>query len=148
MRLPSLPSLATAFLASLPLVSTQMLESQSLDPCQSDSLITASLFNVVYTANNGSLSYDVIANAAVTGNVTVLLEVIAYGYTAVQQTIDPCLSTLTSNFCPIQSTGPIKMQGSVSIPSSITSQIPGTSESIFAPFLKPGAKNKTPFNVQ
>jgi hypothetical protein len=122
---------AIASLACLPVVSTQILESESLNTCQSDSLITATLFNVVYTANNRTLAYNVVANAEVTGKVTVLLEVIAYGYTAVTETIDPCASTLTSNFCPIQNTGPLNLQGNVQIPASITSKIPGMSDPFF-----------------
>jgi hypothetical protein len=110
----------------LPLASaTDLLESKSLDPCQADSLITASLFNVVFTPNNNTLQYDILANSSITGNVTVELQVIAYGYTAATINIDPCDSTLSSNFCPIQAQGPLEFAGLTTIPDDIASRIPG-----------------------
>lgn len=117
--------LAVAF-GCLPLASaTRLLETKSLDPCQADSLITASLFNVVFTPNNNTLQYDIIADTTITGNVTVELEVIAYGYTAATMNIDPCHSDLSTNFCPIQDMGPIRMVASAPVSDNIASKIPG-----------------------
>jgi hypothetical protein len=108
-----------------PTAAVRLLESESLDPCQANSSITATLFHVVFTPDNNTLSYDISAYSSVTGKFTILVEVIAYGYIAVRQTIDPCQSTLSSNFCPIQETGPMDFQGSTQIPDGIVSRIPG-----------------------
>ncbi|KAL1966181.1 hypothetical protein VTN77DRAFT_4733 [Rasamsonia byssochlamydoides] len=131
MRWFRLSSLVAAAFSCLPLASaTQFLESDSLDPCIADSLITATLFNVVFTPNNNTLQYDIIANSTITGNVTVALEVIAYGYTAATIDIDPCNSALSTNFCPIQDIGPIRMVASTPVPDDIASKIPGIAYTI------------------
>ena len=108
----------------------RMLESSSLNTCQANSNITAGLFNVVYTPDNNTLTYDISANSSVTGTFTVLLEVIAYGLEIVKQTIDPCQSILSSNFCPIQQTGPLVLQSEITLPSGLASRIPGMAKLI------------------
>jgi len=104
----------------------RMLESSSLNTCpgQADSSITAALFNVVYTPDNNTLTYDISANSSVTGTFTVELQVIAYGYTAMNKSIDPCQSILSSNFCPIQQTGPLVLQSAITLPTDLSSKIP------------------------
>lgn len=127
MRLSWSSSFIAAAFGCLPLASaTRLLQTKSLDLCQADSLITASLFNVVFTPNNNTLQYDIIADSTITGNVTVQLEVIAYGYTAATMNVDPCQdSDLSTNFCPIQVTGPMNMVASAPVPEDIASKIPG-----------------------
>jgi TRP (transient receptor potential)-like protein len=89
-----------------------------LNTCQTKSSIMAALFNVVYTLDNNTLTYDISTDSSVTGTFTVQLEVIAYGYTAMNKSIDPCQNILSSNFCPIQQTGPLVL------PSDLSSKIP------------------------
>ncbi|KAE8553890.1 putative flavin carrier protein 3 [Talaromyces marneffei ATCC 18224] len=103
------------------------LASTSLDTCQEDSLITASLFDVTFFPGNDTIYYDINANASVTGNVSMTLQVIAYGYYLQPIDINPCDgSSLSTNFCPIQTAGePIDLQASSQVPSDIASRIPG-----------------------
>src|SRR5436190_11061713 len=106
MNLYTLFSFLLAFLPFSPLVSAiRLLESKSLNPCQDNSNFTASLFNVVFTPNNGSIAFDIVGVSSIQGNVTVIAQVIAYGYTALNETINPCTSGL-GGFCPM-STGQI-----------------------------------------
>src|SRR5271163_4138417 len=86
----------------------RLIESKSLNPCQDNSNFTASLFNVVFTPANRSLAFDVVGVSSIQGNVTALLQVIAYGFTALNQTLDPCTDGL-GGLCPM-STGQINIQ--------------------------------------
>ncbi|KAN0084800.1 Transient receptor potential (TRP) ion channel domain containing protein [Elaphomyces granulatus] len=125
MRSLSLLFLFATFFDQFPRTSAvRMLESSSLNTCQADSSITAALFNVVYTPDNNTLTYDISANSSVTGTFTVQLQVIAYGYTAMNKSIDPCQSILSSNFCPIQQTGPLVLQSAITLPTDLSSKIP------------------------
>ena len=117
-------SLLSLLLSFTPFTSAvRLLESKSLNPCQDNSNFTASLFNVVFTPDNGSIAFDIVGVSSIQGNVTVLIEFIAYGYTAVNQTLDPCTSGL-GGFCPM-STGQINIQSNLVIGSSYVSRIPG-----------------------
>jgi hypothetical protein len=126
MRSLSLKSLLAASISFLPLASAQrLLQSQSLDPCQANSSITASLFDVIFTPDNGTIQYDINANASITGNVTLVLEVIAYGFKAATINIDPCAGSLSQNFCPIAASGPIQLQSTSPVPADVSSRVPG-----------------------
>ena len=100
-----------------------MIESNSLNPCQDNSLFTATLFNVVFTPDNNSLAFDIVGVSSISGYVTAEIQVIAYGYTAVQQTLDPCTSNL-EGMCPMN-TGQINIQSNINIPNSVIKDIPG-----------------------
>lgn len=126
MRLPTLLSVATfsTLLALSPLVTAiRLIKSNSLNPCQDNSNFTASLFNVVFTPDNDTLAFDVVGVSSIQGNVTAQLEVIAYGFVAVNQTLDPCTMDL-SGLCPM-STGQINIESNVNIPKDVSRQIPG-----------------------
>lgn len=117
---------------SLPyVVADSYLSSTSLATCQEDSLITASLFDVTFFPGNDTIYYDINANASVTGNVSLTLQVIAYGYYLQPIDINPCDgSSLSTNFCPIETAGePIDLQASSPVPADIVSRIPGTKQS-------------------
>jgi Transient receptor potential (TRP) ion channel/ML-like domain len=126
MRLP-LPScivLIATFLTFTPYTSAiRLIESKSLNPCQSNSNFTATLFNVVFTPDNRTLAFDVVGVSSIQGNVTAELEVIAYGFTAVKQTLDPCTMDL-GGLCPM-STGQINIQSNIAIGKDVINKIPG-----------------------
>lgn len=122
---------------SLPYVAAdKYLSSTSLSTCIEDSLITASLFDVTFFPGNDTIYYDINANASVTGNVSLTLQVIAYGYYLQPININPCDgSSLSTNFCPIETAGePIDLQASSQVPADIVSRIPGTKELSFYTF--------------
>ena len=122
-RFPTI-SLLSILLAFSPFTSAlRLLESKSLNPCQDNSNFTASLFNVVFTPDNGSISFDIVGVSSIQGNVTVIVEAIAYGYTAVNQTINPCTAGL-GGFCPM-STGQINIQSNLIVGQSVVNRIPG-----------------------
>ncbi|KAI9828828.1 MAG: hypothetical protein M1819_006535 [Sarea resinae] len=129
MRLSSglspLTLIIASLLAFLPFSSAiRLLQSKSLNPCQANSSFTASLFNVIFTPNNYSIYFDIVGVSSIQGKVIADLEVIAYGYTAVKTTLDPCTAGL-DGMCPM-STGQINIESNINnIPKSDVDQIPG-----------------------
>ena len=101
----------------------RLIESKSLNPCQDNSLFTATLFNVVFTPDNNSLAFDIVGVSSISGHVTAEIDVIAYGYNAVHETLDPCTQNL-EGMCPMN-TGQINIQSNLNIPNSVIKDIPG-----------------------
>ena len=107
-----------------PLLSAErLIESDSLNSCQANPLFTATLFNVAFTPNNNSLYVDIKGVSSISGYVFFEIDVIAYGYTAVKETLDPCTSNL-EGMCPMN-TGQIPIKTNIPIPASVTKDIPG-----------------------
>lgn len=123
LRFPALTLILTAFLSILPTASAlRLIESRSLNPCQENSSFTATLFNVVFTPDNNTLAFDVVGVSSIQGNVTAELEVIAYGFTALKQKLDPCTMRLRG-LCPMN-TGQINIQSNIMIPDDVIQHIP------------------------
>lgn len=99
-----------------------MIISNSLNPCQDNSSFTATLFNVVFTPDNGSLAFDVVGVSSINGYVEAEIDVIAYGYQAVTQSIDPCKQNL-EGMCPMRP-GQINIQSNIQVGASTVAQIP------------------------
>ncbi|KAL9136057.1 MAG: hypothetical protein Q9175_002744 [Cornicularia normoerica] len=102
--------------------SERLIESQSLNPCQANSSFTATLFNVIFTPDNNSLAFNILGVSSISGYVTAEIEFIAYGYTAVKETLNPCTSNL-EGLCPMN-TGQINIQSNIDIPSSVVKDLP------------------------
>lgn len=101
----------------------RFIESKSLNPCMENSNFSASLFQVTFTPDNNSLAFNIDGNSAISGDVTADLLVIAYGYTAVRETMDPCKLKL-QGLCPM-SMGNININSNIPIPGDVVKQIPG-----------------------
>ncbi|KAH7399943.1 hypothetical protein BKA64DRAFT_469864 [Cadophora sp. MPI-SDFR-AT-0126] len=101
----------------------RLIESKSLNTCQDNSSFTASLFNVVFTPNNRTLTFDVVGVSSIQGNVSFGIEVFAYGYRFLKQTLDPCNMDL-AGMCPM-STGQIDIQSNLVLEEDAVSKIPG-----------------------
>lgn len=107
---------------------TRIVESKSLNSCQDGSNFTATLFNVAFTPDNNTLALDLIGVSSITGNITALLQVIAYGFNVVNDTIDPCTENLPG-LCPM-SAGQISLPANIDVPASVQRQIPGITYSV------------------
>ena len=124
---PALLSLAAVSHLSLFASAEQKIESNSLNACQSNSgftnsSFTATLFNVVFTPANNSLAFDIVGVSSISGYVTAEIDVIAYGYQALSQTLDPCTQNL-EGMCPMN-TGQINIQSNINVPDDVESHIP------------------------
>lgn len=116
--------LITALLAILPIASAErLIQSSSLNTCQSNSSFSATLFNVVFTPSNRSLAFDIVGVSTITGNITIDLRVDAYGLSIYKTTINPCNEGLTG-LCPM-SEGQINVNSNVNLPASAVADIPG-----------------------
>jgi ML-like domain len=100
-----------------------MIESSSLNPCQAQNNLSATLFNVVFTPDNRTVTFDVVGLASIQGNVMVDLELLAYGYSAIKQTIDPCKEGYTQ-LCPLN-TGQLDINSNFIVGADVVNQIPG-----------------------
>lgn len=107
----------------------RVFESSSLDVCQTNSSFTASLFNIVFTPDNKTLSINVNGNSDVTGNVTFEVHASVYGYTFLTESLDPCTLGL-STLCPLSQIQTSFDATYTNISSSFISKIPGVAYQI------------------
>ncbi|KAI1810874.1 hypothetical protein GGS20DRAFT_150344 [Poronia punctata] len=115
--------LLSALAATIPAAAGEpMLTSTSLNSCQPNSQFTASLFNVVYTPNNNSAAINVVATSSIEGHVTFDINVVAYGYTIIEQSVDPCDVKL-AGLCPMTA-GKIPLKFNLDVAPSAKDQIP------------------------
>ncbi|KAF0326873.1 putative flavin carrier protein 3 [Colletotrichum sp. SAR11_59] len=106
----------------------QMLVSKSLNTCQDDSSFTASLFNVVFTPNNGSAAINIVAVSSVQGSIVFDVAISVYGYEFMRRTVDPCSINL-AGLCPMTA-GKITMNFNLQVGEDAVSQIPGIAYNI------------------
>jgi hypothetical protein len=117
--------LLTSFLSLLSGTSAiRLIESKSLNACQDNSSFTASLFNVVFTPDNLTLTFDVVGVSSIQGNVTFGIDVTAYGLSIFKETLNPCTQKSLNGMCPM-STGQIDIQSNIVLEQSTVDSIPG-----------------------
>ncbi|KAK6583056.1 hypothetical protein PZA11_004132 [Diplocarpon coronariae] len=101
----------------------KLIESKSLNTCQANSSFTASLFNVIFTPSNRTLTFDIVGVTSIQGNIIFGLEVFAYGLSVIKQELNPCEMDLPG-LCPM-STGQIDLQSNIGLSADTIKQIPG-----------------------
>jgi hypothetical protein len=101
----------------------RMISSSSLSTCMSNSNFSASLFNVAFTPDNRTLTFNVVGVTTITGNVTIDLVVSAYGLAIFSKTLDPCEQGW-AGLCPMNE-GQIDLDSNIELPAEAVSQIPG-----------------------
>jgi len=117
--------LVGALLALLPFTTaTRLIESKSLNPCLANSSLSATLFHVIFTPDNKTLTFNIVGVSTISGNVTIELEVIAYGYTAMRQQLNPCDSKDLDGMCPMNA-GPLNIGSNIPISDEVIKSIPG-----------------------
>ncbi|KAF9767274.1 hypothetical protein IL306_000178 [Fusarium sp. DS 682] len=123
---PFTPSLIfLSWLAQLPAaMADRVLESRSLNSCQQDSLLTASLFHVVITPNNSLATINVNALASVQGYVYFDVTLDVYGHRFIHEIVDPCNTSFDlPSLCPM-APGDIDIKFNVPLGDALD-QIPG-----------------------
>lgn len=129
MRLTLAPVLALLTLALTPFAAAErIIETNSLNPCMKNSSFSANLFKVRVTPSNMSASLQINGVSDIQGYVVARVELIAYGFTAYNQTIDPCNSGL-AGFCPMAK-GQLPLDTNIDIPADALRQIPGIAYSV------------------
>ena len=123
-------SLFAAITLSPLTVALNVIESNSLNSClKGPSNFTATLFNVAYTPTNNSISLNIKGISSIAGNVTAQLEATAYGFSVVNETLDPCELGL-AGFCPMHAGQQINIITNIDIPSSVATSLPGIAYSV------------------
>ncbi|KAK5957583.1 putative flavin carrier protein 3 [Knufia fluminis] len=106
-----------------------IIESNSLNTCMDNSLFTADLFDFSLTPGNKSASVEINGFSSVTGNVVAVVQVVAYGFSVVNQTVDPCSLDLPG-FCPMTK-GPLSLPPStITLGDDVLAQIPSIAYSV------------------
>ncbi|KAF1937627.1 TRP-domain-containing protein [Clathrospora elynae] len=116
--------------AAVPLVAGErLIESRSLNPCMTNSSFSATLFNVVFTPNNRSLAFNIEGISNIAGKVEADVELLVYGYPALNQTLNPCGQKELDGMCPMNA-GPLTIKSNIDISQDIMSVIPGIAYTI------------------
>lgn len=117
--------LLTSLLSLLPSVSAiRLIESKSLNACQTNSSLTASLFDVVFTPDNLTLTFNIVAVSSIQGNVTFDVQATAYGLNIFHTTLDPCTISTLTGLCPMNA-GQIDIPSNFQVSQSTVDSIPG-----------------------
>lgn len=88
-----------------------------------NSQLTASSFDVVFNPDNGALHYTLDITTEISGNVTAVAEVWAYGFKIITKEIDPC-EISWKQFCPLYP-GVIDIESVEYISDEYVKEIPG-----------------------
>jgi len=124
MRLSLSKSLLWLAAAAAPLASAErVIESRSLNPCMANSSFSATLFNVAFTPNNRSLAFNVEGISNIAGKIEALVEVLIYGYPAINTILDPCVSKELEGMCPMNA-GPLTIKSNLDISEDLLKNIP------------------------
>lgn len=125
MRFSSLfsPLIGLATLASS-VSALRMIESTSLHTCMERSNFTATLFNVQAFPDNKTASINMDGVSSLTGNFNLHIEIAAYGYVIVRETINPCDIEDLEGICKMQP-GPIPLETNLDLTDDMLKQVPG-----------------------
>lgn len=122
--------LKNALLSSLGLLASSqvasagyVIESNSLNTCMDNSMFTADLFDFSLTPDNSSASIEINGFSSITGNVVAVIQVVAYGFSIVNQTVDPCKVDL-AGFCPMTKGALQLPQSTIPIGADTLKQVP------------------------
>ncbi|KAF2139260.1 uncharacterized protein K452DRAFT_328181 [Aplosporella prunicola CBS 121167] len=102
----------------------RLIQSKSLNPCLANSSFSATLFNVLFTPDNETLTFDFVGVSDISGNVTLELQLFVYGYRAYRKSLIPCENAdLKKGLCPMN-TGQIKLKSNIPLDADIIKNIP------------------------
>lgn len=108
----------------------KLLKASSLLTCMDNSQFWASFLDVVYWPSNSSVTFNVQAISNINNvNVSANILLIAYGFNAIEQTINLCTLKEYQGLCPLTS-GHLDIYFSYQVSDSIKLQIPGVAFTI------------------
>lgn len=99
-----------------------IIEATSLHTCMPNSKLTADHFKVAFTPINSTVSYNVNITSEIQGYVKAKVDVYAYGFKIISETIDPCTLD-ASGLCPVNP-GSNYIASTTKISSNIVKDIP------------------------
>ena len=121
--------LLTTLAAVLPSASAiRYIESKSINFCRDNPSFTASVFDVIFTPNNGSVAFHIDGISTISGKVTAEIEIIAYGIKIFTRSLDPCTENL-EGMCPMNP-GPVKIHSNFPVGPENVKRVPGIAYSV------------------
>lgn len=79
----------------------RLIESDALEDCSdNNSNLTASLFDIVFTPDNNSVSINAVGNSYIAGLINLSISTTVYGYEILSETLDPCALGIDA-LCPL-----------------------------------------------
>lgn len=106
----------------------RVLKAASLNPCQGakNTGFSATKFNVTFNpdSNPPKVDYDIEAVSTIQGKVTAQIQVIAYGFTIYNLTINPCTQAGLEQLCPLKP-GPLNPNSNSNLDRKTVDNIPG-----------------------
>ncbi|CCC12818.1 hypothetical protein SMACR_09013 [Sordaria macrospora] len=121
-----LASLATLVAPSF--ARDRVLQSNSLAACQENSGFTASLFDVVFFPDNGTVNINMLATSSIQGYVVFDIRILAYGYQIMHEVLDPCNlgdeSLSLAGLCPMNA-GKMSNPFKLDLGPDVKDKIPG-----------------------
>jgi hypothetical protein len=103
----------------------RLFKSSSLYTCMEGSKFTANKFYVVFTPDNGTVTFDIDGSSQITSNVILDIEIMAYGYhIQPHPKISPCETKELIGLCPMNA-GPLQIKGNAPVPADGVKGVPG-----------------------
>lgn len=99
------------------------LSATSLVTCMDNSQISPTYFNVTFDPDSGSVKYDLDLTTEISANVIAHIQIYAYGFVIIEQSIDMC-SLGWKQFCPLYP-GTLQIESIEYISKSYVDRIPG-----------------------
>lgn len=127
MRLVTLFTVVMGFVAQLAMAES-VIEASSLVTCMDNSLFSASKFEVTFTPDNRTITYEIDASVEIDGKVVAEVDIYAYGINIISKTIDPCDIDLVQ-LCPLNP-GQITISSHSQLSESVISSIPGVAYNV------------------
>jgi hypothetical protein len=110
----------------------RLIESNSLSDClpkdanRTTDGFVPSLFKVRFTPDDGVLAFDIVGVSSIVGKIEAKMQLIAYGLTAMEQTMDACDPKLNlMQMCPMAE-GNIDLNSTQKFSKDVVDKIPGT----------------------
>jgi hypothetical protein len=127
--------LVAVLTAVIPFASAiRMLESNSLNTCMTNSKFTATLFRVVFTPDNGTLTFNLNGVSQISQKVLLDFEVLGYGYSVYHKTMDPCDDATLKGLCPMNQGAIPNLPSNAQLPQSTVNQVPCKSRQLLLKF--------------
>lgn len=104
----------------------RVIRANALLTCMANSQVSANTFDVVFSPDNRTVSFDIDAITTLDGHFVAKVTVVAYGIDIITEKIDLCkLGSSTSPICPLAPGRIAGLKGTQELSESLVKQIPG-----------------------
>jgi hypothetical protein len=108
----------------------RLIESKSLNPCMDKSALAAKFFHTVFTPDNNTLAFNIEGDSKISANVTLEIDVFAYGHNFYAMDIDPCDNPDLKGICPMNAGALPGLNSNIILKQSDVDRVPSMSLSM------------------